>query len=52
MTLKDAEIIRQLKSRVDSLERSNTDLVRRMDDLSKAHRLLVEQIEAKPKRAA
>lgn len=38
MTLKDAEVIRNLIARVESLERSNADLTRRMDDISKAER--------------
>lgn len=59
MSIAEATLRRELSARVDvlvtrvdSLERENTDLKRRMDELSKAHRLLLDQVESKGKKAA
>lgn len=38
MTLKDAEVIRQLKTEIESLKTQVADLTRRLDDFSKAER--------------
>jgi hypothetical protein len=38
MTLKDAQIIRNLQSAVDSLQRQVADLTRRVDDWAKNER--------------
>lgn len=38
MTLKDAEVIRQLRAEIESLKNQVSDLTRRLDDFSKAER--------------
>lgn len=52
MSIQEATLRRELTARVDALERHIKDLERRMDDMSKAHRLLLEQVESKGKKAA
>ena len=39
--------MRELAAKVESQGRDIADLTRRFDDLSKAHRLLTDQLEAK-----
>lgn len=44
----EASAFREIKAQVESLQRRVVDLERRADDSSKAHRLLLQQLEEKP----
>lgn len=52
MNMAEGQRLRNAEAKIESLERQVADLARRLDDLSKAQRLLLDQVEGKSRKSA